>query len=227
MLTWTAKSVGERFGAIAWAREGAEVDPDFLKIQPLSVQEGKEMGFWRLTAKPTSTSVLQSRTLCVDPPPGCGFDADKQRTKCLESLKWKFLPPMSRNHEMCTWEIPFTQPPPWSVRAMQRLNTPSLLFWTCSSRSVAFSTSASLAHQERTLQTVISRMSCKRPLYVSLADECRRLPALAATYVRSLPSLLAWKSSLLVSLCPVSKFESHFAHALERMPTCKMRAHIY
>ena len=50
ILTWTAQSVGERFGAIGWAREGAEVDPDFLKIQPLSVQEGEEMGFWRLTA---------------------------------------------------------------------------------------------------------------------------------------------------------------------------------
>ena len=58
-LLWTAQGARSPLGFMAWAREGAALDSSFLRIQPLSLQEGLQLGFWKITKK-SDKSILET-----------------------------------------------------------------------------------------------------------------------------------------------------------------------
>ena len=48
---WTAKAKESHLGQVGWAVEGNVVNDGFLRVQPLSIEEGIDMGLWRIWNK--------------------------------------------------------------------------------------------------------------------------------------------------------------------------------
>ena len=58
-LVWTAKANESHLGQVGWAVEGNVVNDGFLRVQPLSIQEGIDMGLWKIQKKKLDNSLLQ------------------------------------------------------------------------------------------------------------------------------------------------------------------------
>ena len=50
-LLWTQRGVDSSLGAPAWAVADKPVNDGFLRVQPLSVRQGLELGYWKIQKK--------------------------------------------------------------------------------------------------------------------------------------------------------------------------------
>ena len=102
-LVWTAKAKESHLGQVGWAVEGNVVNDGFLRVQPLSIEEGIDMGLWKIRNK-TGNSFLQvegsrrqrgtedsckmeglKREACP------AFFAKATLDKCAAKNKWQYL----------------------------------------------------------------------------------------------------------------------------------------
>ncbi|CAE7247662.1 GSO1 [Symbiodinium sp. CCMP2592] len=70
-LVWLERGAESRLGHIAWARNGAVVSADFLRQQPLTVEEGILMQYWQYQAVTNQTAAEEIQP--SKPRPGKSF----------------------------------------------------------------------------------------------------------------------------------------------------------
>ena len=102
-LVWTAKAKESHLGQVGFAVEGKVVNDGFLRVQPLSIEEGIDMGLWKIRKK-LDNSLLQvagsrrqsgtedsckmeglKREACP------AFFAKATLDKCAAKNKWQYL----------------------------------------------------------------------------------------------------------------------------------------
>ena len=70
-LVWTEKGVRSSLGVMGWGIDGSPVNDGFLRVQPLSVQDGLNLGYWKIenrtekteAGSSTSPSLMQTEKL--------------------------------------------------------------------------------------------------------------------------------------------------------------------
>ena len=50
-LVWTQRGVDSSLGGPAWARANKPVNDGLLRVQPLSVRQGLQLGYWKIQKK--------------------------------------------------------------------------------------------------------------------------------------------------------------------------------
>ena len=90
---WTKTGAKSELGKVAWAEAGDPVNDLWLRVQPLTVQEGQELGYWKVV--PTPTSLFQAR--------GPEHEKDcmkihQQITACTQDTKGHYMKNCERAH---------------------------------------------------------------------------------------------------------------------------------
>jgi len=94
-LVWTDVGAASRLAAAGWAVAGQVIPDGFLRVQPLSVQEGLKLNYWKIRKK-SFASLLQSERsgpqawLFAEREPDCDTGEKKIQT-CHVALKRDFL----------------------------------------------------------------------------------------------------------------------------------------
>ena len=92
-LEWTKAGAKSELGKVGWAEAGDPVNDLWLRVQPLTMQEGQELGYWKVV--PTPTSLFQAR--------GPEHEKDcmkihEEITTCTQDTKGHYMKNCERAH---------------------------------------------------------------------------------------------------------------------------------